>query len=144
MVFVVLLLPVWGVLMVLILHFQIFFRGDHSLALGVESLKLESELYRSVSVDDKKVVADAVPIEEALVVNSARERRQIIMDVLNDNPVEYIQFLQKAGNNEDTEVVHYAVTAMVEIEEGVAPAHKDLLKAWEMFIDDFKNKRIKV
>lgn len=36
------------------------------------------------------------------------------------------------------------VTAMVEIEEGVAPAHKDLLKAWEMFIDDFKNKRIKV
>lgn len=115
MVFVVLLLPVWGVLMVLILHFQIFFRGDHSLALGVESLKLESELYRSVSVDDKKVAADAVPIEEALVVNSARERRQIIMDVLNDNPVEYIQFLQKAGNNEDTEVVHYAVTAMVEI-----------------------------
>jgi hypothetical protein len=37
------------------------------------------------------------------------------MDVLNDNPKEYIEFLQKAGNNEDTEVVHYAVTAMVEI-----------------------------
>ena len=37
------------------------------------------------------------------------------MDVLNDNPVEYISFLRKAGNNEDTEVVHYAVTAMVEI-----------------------------
>ena len=37
------------------------------------------------------------------------------MDVLNDNPKEYIEFLQKAGNNDDTEVVHYAVTAMVEI-----------------------------
>ena len=115
MVVVVLLLPFWGVLTVLILHFQIFLRADHNFAISVEKLKLESELYRSIVVDDKKVSADTVPIEEALVVNSARERRQIIMDVLNDNPVEYIQFLQKAGNNEDTEVVHYAVTAMVEI-----------------------------
>ena len=37
------------------------------------------------------------------------------MDVLNDNPKEYVEFLKKAGNNEDPEVVHYAVTAMVEI-----------------------------
>lgn len=36
------------------------------------------------------------------------------------------------------------VSAMVEIEDGAAPHHKELLKAWEMFIDDFKNKRIKV
>ena len=83
--------------------------------MGVEKLKLESELYRSVTVDEKKVAANTVPIEEALLVNSAKERRTIIMDVLNDNPKEYIEFLQKAGNNEDTEVVHYAVTAMVEI-----------------------------
>jgi hypothetical protein len=56
-----------------------------------------------------------VPIEEALLINSARERRSLIMDVLNDNPGDYVEFLQKAGNNEDTEVVHYAVTAMVEL-----------------------------
>lgn len=115
MFFVALLLPFWGVLVVLILHFQIFFRADDGIDVGVEKLKLESELYRSVTVDEKKVAANTVPIEEALVVNSAKERRSIIMDVLNDNPKDYIQFLQKAGNNEDTEVVHYAVTAMVEI-----------------------------
>ncbi len=115
MVFVALLLPVWGVLTVLILHFQILFRADDGIDVGVEKLKLESELYKSVTVDDSKVAVNTVPIEEALVINSPRERRTIIMDVLNDNPKEYIQFLQKAGNNEDTEVVHYAVTAMVEI-----------------------------
>ena len=115
MFFVALLLPVWGVLTVLILHFQIFFRADDSIDVGVEKLKLESELYRSVTIDDKKTAANTVPIEEALVINSNRERRSIIMDVLNDDPKEYIEFLQKAGNNEDTEVVHYAVTAMVEI-----------------------------
>ena len=115
MFFVALLLPFWGLLMVLILHFQIFFRADDSVDIGVEKMKLESELYKSVTVDEQNVAANTVPIEEALVVNSAQERRRIIMDVLNDEPVEYIQFLQKAGNNEDTEVVHYAVTAMVEI-----------------------------
>ena len=115
MFFVALLMPLWGVLTVLILHFQIFFRADDGIDVGVEKLKLESELYKSVTMDDKKVAANTVPIEEALLINSAKERRTIIMDVLNDNPREYIEFLQKAGNNEDTEVVHYAVTAMVEI-----------------------------
>ena len=115
MFFVALLLPVWGVLTVLLLHFQIFFRADDSIDVGVEKLRLESELYRSVTIDEKMTAANTVPIEEALVINSTRERRSIIMDVLNDNPKEYIEFLQKAGNNEDTEVVHYAVTAMVEI-----------------------------
>ena len=115
MFFVALLLPFWGVLILLILHFQIWFNADDSVEIGVEKLKLDSELYRSVTVDEKKVAATTVPIEEALVINSAKERRSIIMDVLNDNPKEYIEFLQKAGNNEDTEVVHYAVTAMVEI-----------------------------
>ena len=115
MFFVALFLPFWGVLTVLVLHFQILFRADDGIDVGVEKLKLESELYKSVTIDDGKIANSTVPIEEALVVNSAKERRSIIMDVLNDNPKEYIEFLQKAGNNEDTEVVHYAVTAMVEI-----------------------------
>lgn len=115
MFFVALFVPFWGVLTVLVLHFQILFHADDSIDVGVEKLKLESELYKSITVDEKKTAAETVPIEEALVVNSARERRSIIMDVLNDDPKQYIQFLQKAGNNDDTEVVHYAVTAMVEI-----------------------------
>lgn len=115
MFFVVLFLPFWGLLIVLILHYQILFEADGGIDVGVEKLKLESELYKSVTVDEKKNAQYTVPIEEALLINSPKERRTIIMDVLNDNPKEYIEFLQKAGNNEDTEVVHYAVTAMVEI-----------------------------
>ncbi len=115
MFWVALLLPFWGVISVMVLHLQIGFKLDDAIDVGVEKLKLESELYKTVTVDEKKVAAKTVPIEEALVINSPRERRSIIMDVLNDNPKEYIEFLQKAGNNEDTEVVHYAVTAMVEI-----------------------------
>ena len=114
MFFVALFLPFWGVLIILILHFELGFDPENFEDIGVEKLKLDSELYRSITVDEKK--SDTiVPIEEALLINSARERRSLIMDVLNDDPIDYVEFLQKAGNNDDTEVVHYAVTAMVEI-----------------------------
>lgn len=114
MFFVVLCLPIWGLLIVLVLHFQIWFEADDSIDVGVEKLKIESELYKSLTIEEKNG-QNIIPIEEALLINSPRERRELIMDVLNDNPKEYVEFLQKAGNNEDTEVVHYAVTAMVEI-----------------------------
>jgi len=37
------------------------------------------------------------------------------MNVLNDNPGEYVELLKQARMNEDVEVVHYAITAMVEL-----------------------------
>ncbi|MBQ7794524.1 MAG: hypothetical protein IJ366_08420 [Clostridia bacterium] len=115
MFFVVLFLPFWGIMIVLLLHFQVAFDADASREIQVEKMKLESEIYKSVTVEEKKNTDSVIPIEEALLINSAKERRELIMDVLTDNPKEYIEFLQMAGNNDDTEVVHYAVTAMVEI-----------------------------
>ncbi len=97
------------------LHFEVLFKQDNTAKIDVQKMKLDSILYKGITVEDDKSDDNLVPIEEALIVNSAKERREIIMDVLNDNPKEYVEFLQKAGNNEDSEVVHYAVTAMVEI-----------------------------
>lgn len=109
------LLPFWGILIVLVLHCRLGHAGEGTLDISVERMKLQHEMYKSLTIDDKKSHKTTVPLEEALVVNAAAERRSLIMDVLNDNPKEYISFLQKAGDNDDTEVVHYAVTAMVEI-----------------------------
>ena len=115
MFFVALFLPFWGALTILLLHFQVALKEDNVRSVGVEKMKLENEIYRSIRVEERKNSDAIVPMEEALLINSAHERRELIMDVLNDNPSEYIEFLQKAGDNDDTEVVHYAVTAMVEI-----------------------------
>ncbi len=115
MFFVVLCLPFWGFLAVMFLHFEILFKQDNTANIDVQKMKLDSVLYKGIAVEENKKDDVLVPIEEALIINSPKERREIIMDVLNDNPKEYIEFLQKAGNNEDPEVVHYAVTAMVEI-----------------------------
>jgi len=115
MFFVALFVPFWGPLMVLILHFRIAMNADGTKDVSVEKMKLEDEVYRNVVLDDKRIADTVVPMEEALIINNAKNRRELIMDILNDNPKEYIEFLQKAGDNDDTEVVHYAVTAMVEI-----------------------------
>lgn len=138
MFFVILCLPFWGIVLTLILHFRIAHFKPGSSEIGVEKMKLDSEIYKSVTVEEKNVAASTIPIEEALLVNSARERRTIIMDVLNDNPKEYVEFLQKAGNNDDTEVVHYAVTALVEISKENDYKLQQLEQRYAANPDDFE------
>lgn len=137
MFFVVLFLPFWGFLTVLLLHFQIAIKEDGVRDIDVEKMKLDSEIYKSISIADNQNAA-VVPLEEALLINSAGERRAIIMDVLNDNPKEYVEFLQKAGDNEDTEVVHYAVTAMVEISKENDYTLQEYEKKFASNPDDFE------
>lgn len=112
---VALFLPFWGELLVLALHFQILGKQVDKSAVGVEKFRVESELYKAIQQDDSRGAAYTVSMEEALIVNTPKERRALIMDILNDNPKTYVEFLKMAGNNEDTEVVHYAVSAMVQI-----------------------------
>lgn len=135
--FVVLCLPFWGFLAVLFLHFEVMMKRDNSIEVGVQKMKLDSALYKGIAVEEKKNDDSLVAIEEALIINSPKERREIIMDVLNDNPAEYVEFLQKAGNNEDPEVVHYAVTAMVEISKDNDDTLQRLAKDYEKAPDDF-------
>ena len=135
--FVVLCLPFWGFLAVLFLHFEVMLNRDDSIEVGVQKMKLDSALYKGIAVEENKNDDSLVAIEEALIINSPKERREIIMDVLNDNPAEYVEFLQKAGNNEDPEVVHYAVTAMVEISKENDDTLQKLAREYESNPDDF-------
>ena len=56
-----------------------------------------------------------VPLEEVLLIDEAAMRRDLIMNVLNDDPENYIDMLKQARMNDDVEVVHYAITGMVEL-----------------------------
>lgn len=42
------------------------------------------------------------------------------------------------------DIMTHVVSAMVEIDEGVAPKPKHIDEAWAMFIEDYRNKRIKL
>lgn len=111
----VIFVPFWGVVCVLLLHLQMLTRRDNRIEPGVEKLRVNEAIYKNifqaVSDTDKKIV----PLEEALLINEPGVRRELIMDVLNDDPEEYMDLLKQARMNEDVEVVHYAITAMVEL-----------------------------
>ncbi len=72
---------------------------------------------RSIVVDEDELVDNAVPLEEAMVINDVATRRNLIMDVLYDDPGDYVTQLNNAKENSDTEVVHYAATALAEIQK---------------------------
>lgn len=70
-----------------------------------------------VSVEEDEVQKKVVPLQEALLINDPNTKRELIMDVLYTNPSGFIPQLSQAKQNDDTEVVHYAVTALVEIQK---------------------------
>lgn len=75
------------------------------------------EIHTGVAVDEDVIQEKVVPIQEALLLNDVQTKRELILDVLYTNPSGYVSQLSQARENEDSEVVHYAVTALVEIQK---------------------------
>lgn len=151
----VIFVPFWGTVCVLLLHLQMLTRRDNRIEPGVEKLRVNEEIYKNifqaVSDTDKKIV----PLEEALLINEPRVRRELIMDVLNDDPEEYMDLLKQARMNEDVEVVHYAITAMVELSKeydfrlqkmeklyAALPDDPEILKQYCDFMEEYLNQGI--
>lgn len=108
------LLPLWGPLCVVV--YELHFRGGEKADQEAESIRfgITDEVYRNVRMD-KGGVEDVLPIEDVLVSGSPRQRRSLLLSVLHSGPRDFVRSLRIAGVNDDTEVVHYAVTALVEI-----------------------------
>lgn len=81
----------------------------------LEKLRLDDELHRSIRVEDRETAVSTVPLEEALILNTPEQRRKLILSVLTEDPVQYYDLLEQARLNDDSEVVHYAATAMAQI-----------------------------
>ena len=75
------------------------------------------DLNPKVEIDEDDMQDKVVPLQEALLINDSHIKRKLIMDVLYSNPNSFIQQLSEARSNDDPEVVHYAVTALVEIQK---------------------------
>lgn len=87
---------------------------------GTQRVLMKEALYdlnTKVEIDEDEMQDKVVPLQEALLINDSHVKRELIMDVLYTNPRSYIQQLSEARSNDDPEVVHYAVTALVEIQK---------------------------
>ena len=80
----------------------------------IERLEVNDIKYKKIEVEQNKQ-QDIVPLEEAFLMDDTMLRRQMMLEILHKNPNEYVNMLQKAKMSDDTEVIHYATTMMMEI-----------------------------
>lgn len=112
-----LLVPVWGILCTVILEVKTRHGSEASREVDIEKMLTNDEIHRSILMDEDAGADTVVPLEEALLVNDVSTRRELMMDVMYADPGDYVSQLQSARMNDDTEVVHYAVTALVELQK---------------------------
>lgn len=114
---VVFLVPVFGFTCLVFLEWES--RGDQESKkeVGIEKLKVNDEIHKSILMEEDPARDLMVPLQEALLMNDAPTRRELMMDILYDDVGEYVGVLKNARMNDDTEVVHYATTAMVELQK---------------------------
>ncbi len=74
---------------------------------------------------------NVVPLEEALLVNDLSSRRRVLIDLLKQDSLEYLEVLGMAVANEDTETSHYAVSAIVEIKRKLTLSLQELSVKYE-------------
>lgn len=113
----VVLVPLWGFLCLCVLEWRT--RGNQEVReeVGIEKMRINDEIYRSILMDDDNARDTVVPLQEALLVNQPKQRRELMMDVMYSGADSYVDQLKEARMNDDTEVVHYAITALVEIQK---------------------------
>ena len=115
---IVFFVPVWGLVCLLILELKSRLWPGKAKEVGLEKLLVNDEIHRSILMDEDTSTDSVVPLEEALLMNDAQTRRGLMMEVMYADPGDYVGQLQEARMNDDTEVVHYAVTALVELQKG--------------------------
>ena len=110
----VVLLPLWGPAYALAaeLHIRGGEKADEEPDTG--RFGIMDQVYRSIRMD-KEDMSNVLPIEDVLETGAPVQRRSLLLSVLHEGPGAFVRPLRIAGVNDDTEVVHYAVTALVEL-----------------------------
>ena len=108
------LVPVFGPVCLLTGYYNTRTDRSRKTVEAEETVTLD-EVYHSISRHNSDNMDSIVPIEEAMMINEPAVRRRIMLDVLYAGTENLVEPIQIAGSNDDTEVVHFAVTALVEL-----------------------------
>lgn len=114
---VIVLVPVWGLGCMVVLEIRTRGKQEINEEVGIEKLKINDEIHRSIIMDEDPTESRVVPLEEAFLINEPSTRRELMMEIMYANPNDYVKQLKEARLNDDTEVVHYAVTALTELQK---------------------------
>ncbi|WP_156907886.1 hypothetical protein [Atopococcus tabaci] len=111
------LLPVWGAAMAYIAESYARKKkiGSRTDELPVLNDNRFSFLLQPVFLEEG-TRESVVPLEEALLLEEPAVRRELMLDIIQEDPKRYISMLKKVRLGDDAEVSHYASTALMQIQ----------------------------
>lgn len=122
--------PFFGMLLTVLLSF-----ADRWGKTGRKNADLESMrknlLGAGSTPETEEESGNAIPLEDALILNDNQTRRSVMMDVLLHESSDYSNVLRMAKENADAEVVHYATTALSELNKEYDIRLQKLSKEYE-------------
>ncbi|AND79046.1 hypothetical protein [Streptococcus pantholopis] len=80
-----------------------------------DDIKQEGPSDRELIPNDEKDSKNLISLEEALLLKNSDLARDILLDIIGENPEEFLDLFYLARLNEDAEVVHYATTVIAEL-----------------------------
>lgn len=110
-----LFLPVFGIATALMIELINSKKKQEDQALALYKLFLDDDVYWE-GIEGGKEDENIVPLEEAMLLNDDKVRRQIMLNILYDDPQKYLDVLIIACKNEDIETAHYASTTISKIQ----------------------------
>jgi hypothetical protein len=82
------------------------------------------------SLDLQKEI-NKIPINDALAINSDKQKRKLVLDTLKGSYLENITFLKEALKDKDSETSHYAAAAIAELKRNLSNSFNKFSKEYK-------------
>ena len=93
---IIVLVPIWGLGCMIVLELRTRGKQEINEEVGIEKLKINDEIHRSIIMDEDTTESRVVPLEEAFVINEPTTRRELMMEIMYGNPNDYVKQLKEA------------------------------------------------
>jgi len=108
---VLLFVPLFGLLSLAIIEYMNIFDKQGKVAIDLDPINLGDDiLWKPLKSFHEK--GDLVPLEEAILINESKVRRRFMLETLYSDPYKYLDVLNIAKFNDDSETSHYATTTI--------------------------------
>lgn len=94
--------------------YEIYFKR-RKMDISIEELSLRKEKIEVIIKPDMSSALNKVPLEEAFIVSDKKSARKLLLDVLREDSSGSLKTILKAVEHKDSEVSHYAASAISDI-----------------------------
>ncbi len=111
----ILFLPLFGPFLAITIEILFLIQKPGTKPVELESPTDENDILWKSFVTSKED-SDAIPLEEAILLNDIHTRRKAVLNTFRDDSFRYLDVLMVARNDEDVDTTHYATIQISKIQ----------------------------